>query len=246
KAFNATEAIKDKFHTENINYSSLGRKMAYRQQLASPVSEFLGVTMVAIIVLYGGSLVITNQSELAAAEFIAYIAIFSQLMRPAKAITDSFSTIHSGIAAGERVLKLIDEKPEIQDVPDGVILKDFKESIQLENISFSYPGRPVLKSINLTIQKGKTVALVGPSGGGTPPPTCLSPQFIEAHGGRLSLYGHDLRQVNTDCRRALIGVVSSECLLFNDTIGNNSAFGSPHATMEEIVAAAKIANAHDF
>src|SRR5690554_5244940 len=164
KAFNATEAIKDKFHQENVRYSALGRKMAYRQQLASPVSEFLGVTMVAIIVLYGGSLVINNQSELGAAEFIAYIAIFSQLMRPAKALTDSFSTIHLGIAAGERVLELMDEKPEIQDVPDGLVLKNFGESLHLENISFSYPGRPVLKSINLKIPKGKTVALVGPSG----------------------------------------------------------------------------------
>src|SRR5690606_17516798 len=202
--------------------------------------------MVAIIVFYGGSLVITNQSELAAAEFIAYIAIFSQLMRPAKAITESFSTIHSGIAAGERVLELIDEKPEITDVPDGFILKDFKEAIRLENISFSYPGRTVLQSINLSIPKGKTVALVGPSGGGKSTLMDLIPRFIEAQEGRISIDGHDLRLVNTDSLRALIGVVNQESILFNDTIGNNIAFGSPSATREEIIAAAKIANAHDF
>src|SRR5690606_14865657 len=246
KAFNATEAIKNKFHTENERYSALGRKMAYRQQLASPVSEFLGVTMVAIIVYYGGSLVITNQSELAASEFIAYIAIFSQLMRPAKAITESFSTIHSGIAAGERVLELIDEKPEIIDVPDGVILKDFKEALRLENISFSYPGRTVLQSINLTIPKGKTVALVGPSGGGKSTLMDLIPRFIEAQEGQISIDGHDLRRDNTDSLRALIGVVNQESILFNETIGNNIAFGSPSATREEIIAAAKIANAHEF
>src|SRR5690554_2376715 len=246
KAFNATESIKQKFHNENLNYSNLGRKMAYRQQLASPVSEFLGVTMVAIIVLYGGSLVITNQSELGAAEFIAYIAIFSQLMRPAKAITESFSTIHSGIAAGERVLALMDEKPEITDVPNGVVLKDFKESIQLENISFSYPGRPVLKSINLAIPKGKTVALVGPSGGGKSTLMDLIPRFIEAHEGKITIDGHDLRKVNTDSLRSLIGVVNQESILFNDTIRNNISFGFPEASMEEIIAAAKIANAHDF
>lgn len=246
KAFNATEAIKQKFHNENLNYSNLGRKMAYRQQLASPVSEFLGVTMVAIIVLYGGSLVITNQSELGAAEFIAYIAIFSQLMRPAKAITESFSTIHSGIAAGERVLALMDEKPEITDVPNGVVLREFEESIQLENISFSYPGRPVLKSVNLSIPKGKTVALVGPSGGGKSTLMDLIPRFIEAHDGKITIDGHDLRKVNTDSLRSLIGVVNQESILFNDTIRNNISFGFPEASTEQIIAAAKIANAHDF
>ena len=246
KAFNATEYIKEKFHNENINYSNLGRKMAYRQQLASPVSEFLGVTMVAIIVLYGGSLVMTNQSELGAAEFIAYIAIFSQLMRPAKAITESFSTIHSGIAAGERVLELMDEKPAITDVPNGVVLKTFQDSIRLENISFSYPGRPVLKSVDLVIPKGKTVALVGPSGGGKSTLMDLIPRFIEAQDGKITIDGHDLRKVNTDSLRSLIGVVNQESILFNDTIRNNISFGYPEASMEEIVAAAKIANAHDF
>src|SRR5690554_5000589 len=246
KAFNATEAIKNKFQRENEKYSALGRKMAYRQQLASPVSEFLGVTMVAIIVYYGGSLVITNQSELAASEFIAYIAIFSQLMRPAKALTESFSTIHSGIAAGERVLELIDEKPEITDVPDGVVLEDFKEAIQLQNISFSYPGRKVLQSVNLTIPKGKTVALVGPSGGGKSTLMDLIPRFIESQEGTISIDGNDLRQVQTASLRSLIGMVNQESVLFNDTIGNNISFGSPHATQEEIIAAAKIANAHDF
>ena len=246
KAFNATEAIKQKFQTENENYSALGRKMAYRQQLASPVSEFLGVTMVAIIVYYGGSLVITNQSELAASEFIAYIAIFSQLMRPAKAITESFSTIHSGIAAGERVLELIDEKPAINDVPNGVVLKDFGDKIELKNLSFSYPGRPVLQEVDLTIPKGKTVALVGPSGGGKSTLMDLLPRFIEAQSGEIRIDGHELRQVNTDSLRALIGVVNQESVLFNDTIANNISFGSPSATREQIIAAAKIANAHHF
>ena len=238
KAFNATEYIKEKFHNENINYSNLGRKMAYRQQLASPVSEFLGVTMVAIIVLYGGSLVITNQSELGAAEFIAYIAIFSQLMRPAKALTESFSTIHSGIAAGERVLELMDEKPAITDAPDGVVLRTFKDAIRLENISFSYPGRPVLKSVNLVIPKGKTVALVGPSGGGKSTLMDLIPRFIEAQDGKITIDGHDLRKVNTDSLRSLIGVVNQESILFNDTIFNNIAFNKTDATEEEVIAAA--------
>src|SRR5690606_6510529 len=165
---------------------------------------------------------------------------------PAKAITDSFSTIHSGIAAGERVLELIDEKPEIKDVPDGVVLTDFKESIRLENISFSYPGRPVLQSVNLNIPKGKTVALVGPSGGGKSTLMDLIPRFIEAQHGSIYIDGHELRQVNTDSLRGLLGMVNQESILFNDSIRNNISFGSPQASMDDIVAAAKIANAHDF
>src|SRR5690606_5577255 len=195
--------------------------------------------MVAIIVFYGGSLVITNQSELAASDLIAYIAIFSQLMRPAKALTESFSTIHSGIAAGERVLELIDEKPEITDVPNGVVLEDFKEAIELKNLSFSYPGRPVLQGVTLSIQKGQTVALAGPSWGGKSTLMDLIPRFIEAQSGEILVDGHELRHVRTDSLRALIGVVTQESVLFSDTIANAIAFGSPAATREQVIAAAR-------
>jgi subfamily B ATP-binding cassette protein MsbA len=246
KAFNATEDIKNKFHQENIRYSDLGRKMARRQQLSSPVSEFLGVTMVAIIVLYGGSLILDNQSELTVSKFVGYIAIFSQVMRPAKALTDSFSTIHAGIAAGERVLELIDEKPEIQDAPDAIDLKEFNDSIKLENLSFSYPSRPVLKSINVTIPKGKTVALVGPSGGGKSTLMDLLPRFIDAEEGRVLIDGIDVKQIKQESLWALFGLVNQESMLFNDTIFQNIAFGSPNATMEQVEAAARVANAHEF
>ncbi|KQS26828.1 ABC transporter ATP-binding protein [Dyadobacter sp. Leaf189] len=246
KAFNATEQIKEKFHSENVRYSELGRKMARRQQLSSPVSEFLGVGMVAIIVLYGGSLILDNQSDLSVSKFVAYIALFSQVMRPAKAITDSFSTIHAGIAAGERVLELIDEKPEIKDAPDAIDLKDFKEAIKLEDLSFSYPARPVLSSINVTIPKGKTVALVGPSGGGKSTLMDLLPRFIEAQSGRVTLDGIDVRQIKQESLWALFGLVNQESMLFNDTIFQNIAFGNPDATMEQVEAAARVANAHEF
>lgn len=246
KAFNATEDIKNKFHQENIRYSDLGRKMARRQQLSSPVSEFLGVTMVAIIVLYGGSLILDNQSELTVSKFVGYIAIFSQVMRPAKALTDSFSTIHAGIAAGERVLELIDEKPEIQDTPDAIDLKEFKESIKLENVSFSYPARPVLKNINVTIPKGKTVALVGPSGGGKSTFMDLLPRFIDAEEGRVLIDHIDVKHVKQESLWTLFGLVNQESMLFNDSIFSNIAFGSPGATMEQVEAAARVANAHEF
>lgn len=246
KAFNATELIKDKFHNENVKYSQLGKKMAKRQQLSSPVSEFLGVAMVTGIVLYGGSLIINNQSELSPSDFIAYIALFSQVMRPAKALTNSFSTIHSGLAAGERVLDLIDEKPEIQDVPNAIDLEGFKEKIEIRNLSFSYPGRPVLDNINLIIPKGKTVALVGPSGGGKSTLMDLLPRFIEPQEGVISIDGQDIRKVTMDSLRNIMGLVNQESILFNDTIYNNIAFGTPNASQEEVETAAKIANAHEF
>ncbi|MCF0040921.1 ABC transporter ATP-binding protein [Dyadobacter fanqingshengii] len=246
KAFNATEDIKEKFHQENIRYSELGRKMARRQQLSGPVSEFLGVTMVAIIVLYGGSLILDNQSDLSVSKFVAYIALFSQVMRPAKALTDSFSTIHAGIAAGERVLDLVDEKPEIQDAPDAVDLKEFNHSLKLQNVSFAYQARPVLKSINITIPKGKTVALVGPSGGGKSTLMDLLPRFIDAQEGSVSIDDLNVKQVKMESLWSLFGVVNQESMLFNDTIYNNIAFGNHTATPEQVEAAARVANAHDF
>jgi ATP-binding cassette, subfamily B, bacterial MsbA len=246
KAFNATESIKQKFDDENIRYSELGRKMAARQQLGSPVSEFLGVTMVAVIVLYGGTLILNKQSELSVNEFVAYIAMFSQVIRPAKAITDSFSTIHAGIAAGERVLDLIDEKPEITDAPNAVALDGFHDAIKLENLSFSYPSRPVLKSVDLAIPKGKTIALVGPSGGGKSTLMDLIPRFIEAQEGQITIDGHNIKNVKVDSLRSMIGVVNQDSMLFNDSIFNNIAFGKPDASQQEVEAAARIANAHDF
>ena len=246
KAFNATELIKDRFHQENVRYSQLGKKMAKRQQLSSPVSEFLGVAMVTGIVLYGGSLIINNQSELTPSDFIAYIALFSQVMRPAKALTNSFSTIHSGLAAGDRVLDLIDEQSEINEVPNAVNLKGFDEAIEIKDLSFSYPGRPVLKDINLVIPKGKMVALVGPSGGGKSTLMDLLPRFIEPESGSISIDGHDIRKVSMNSLRGMMGLVNQESILFNDTIHNNIAFGVPGATEKEVEAAARIANAHEF
>jgi len=246
KAFNATEMIKDKFHGENVRFSSLGKKMAKRQQLSSPVSEFLGVAMVSGIVLYGGSLIINNQSELSASDFIAYIALFSQVMRPAKALTNSFSSIHSGLAAGERVLDLIDEKPAIKDKPGAIELKAFGDKIEIKNLSFSYPGRPVLKDINLTIPKGKMVALVGPSGGGKSTMMDLIPRFIEPDKGQVLIDGKDISHVTMNSLRNLMGMVNQESILFNDSIYNNIAFGVPDSTAEQVEAAARIANAHEF
>ena len=246
KAFNAVGFIKEKFNTENHRYSRITRSMAKRQQLASPVSEFLGVSMVVGIVLYGGSLVISNQSDLSPEAFILYIVLFSQVMRPAKAISDSFSNINQGLAAGERVLELIDTKPAIFNSENAAVLNEFNEQITFENVIFAYGDRQVLDGVSFEIKKGTSVALVGPSGAGKSTLMDLIPRFIEPNKGKIVIDGHDIRELTIESLRTQIGFVNQESILFNDTIYNNIAFGKPDATLPEIETAAKIANAHDF
>jgi subfamily B ATP-binding cassette protein MsbA len=220
--------------------------MARRQQAASPVSETLAVAMISCIVLYGGYLILNHKSDLNAGQFIAYIAIFSQVMRPAKAISDSFSGIHSGIAAGERVLALLDEKPAIVDVPDAKPLGEFKKEIEFKDVSFAYGDKKVLQNINISVPKGKTIALVGPSGGGKSTLIDLIPRFIVPQSGQVLIDGVDIATVTVDSVRGLLGIVNQESILFNDSIFGNIAFAKTDATMEEVIAAAKIANAHNF
>src|SRR5690606_24566925 len=195
---------------------------------------------------YGGHLVLTGNGDLSASEFIAYIAIFSQVMRPAKALTDAFSNIHNGIAAGERVLQLIDEKNLVEDKPNAKVVTSFSDKIEFDQVSFSYEEKEVLRDINLSIQKGETVALVGPSGGGKSTLVDLIPRFMDVSAGSIKMDGTDLRDLNQDSLRHLIGVVNQESILFNDTIFNNIAFANTSATEEEVIKAAKIANAHEF
>lgn len=246
KAFNAVSMIKAKFNRENENYTAIMKAMAAKQQLASPVSEFLGVLMVTFIVLYGGSLVLGGDTELTAPAFIAYIGIFSQLTRPAKALSDSFTSINIGLAAGERILELVDMEPVIKDAPDAVTVTGFKDSIRLDNITFSYGERTILDHISLTIPNGKTIALVGPSGGGKSTLMDLLPRFIEPDGGAVYYDGVDIRKITMESLRSQIGFVNQESVLFNDTIFNNIAFGKPGATRGEVEQAARIANAHEF
>lgn len=246
KSFNSVSFVKKRFENENEYYASVMRKMAARQQLGSPVSELLGVTMVAIILLYGGSLVLSGEGSLDASAFITYIGIFSQVMRPAKALTDSFSNIHNGLAAGERVLELIDAKGKVQDKPDAIEVHTFEHQIIFDNVQFAYDEKPILKNINLEINKGETVALVGPSGGGKSTLVDLIPRFMDVNAGAILFDNKDLRDLNQESLRSLIGMVNQESILFNDTVFNNIAFGNESANLEQVEAAARIANAHDF
>ncbi|MGJ1323320.1 ABC transporter ATP-binding protein [Sphingobacterium faecium] len=246
KAFNATSFIKKRFNDENDRYAGIMRSMARRQQMGSPVSELLGVIMVAIILLYGGKLVLSGSSEFSAADFITYIAIFSQVMRPAKALTDSFTNIHNGIAAGERVLELIDTKSEVTDKLNAKKVTDFKKAIEFQYVDFAYGEKNILKHINLIIEKGKTIALVGPSGGGKSTLVDLIPRFMDVTAGQILFDGIDLRDLDQESLRTMIGVVNQESILFNDTIFNNITFSNTSATQQEVENAAKIANAHEF
>ncbi|RZK25368.1 MAG: ABC transporter ATP-binding protein [Flavobacterium sp.] len=246
KAFNASFRIKDKFHAENKFYSNLNRKMARRQQSASPVSQTLGVLVVVFILLYGGSMILSGNSDLEPGKFVIYLATFSQVMQPIKAITDSFSGIHSGIAAGERVLELIDTKPELTNKPDAKVISEFSDKLTLKDISFNYGDKEVLKNISLTIEKGKTVALVGPSGGGKSTLMDLIPRFHDPKNGSIEIDGINYKDLTVESIRNNMGIVNQESFLFNDTIFNNIAFGKPEATEEEVINAAKIANAHEF
>lgn len=246
KAFNAVGFITNRFDEQNRKYSKISRSMAKRQQLASPVSETLGILMVACIVFYGGSLIINNQGNMDGSTFVVYIGVFSQIMRPAKAISTAFSNIHSGVAAGDRVLELIDQQPAITNAPDAITLNGFTNEIRFDGVSFAYGEKKILNNIHLSIPKGSTVALVGPSGGGKSTLMDLIPRFMDPQSGSVLIDGKNLKSVTMESLRALMGVVNQESILFNDTIFNNIAFAKPNATIEEVEAAARIANAHDF
>jgi subfamily B ATP-binding cassette protein MsbA len=246
KAFNALPYVRGKFNSENDNYAKINRSIARRQQLASPVSEFLGVLTLSGILIYGGGLVLDNDASITAAGFITYIGAFSQLLRPAKAISDSFSNINQGLAAGERVLNLMDTKSQINDEAKPVKIADFKENITFKDVDFYYGEKQILNKLNFVLPKGKTVALVGPSGGGKSTLLDLIPRFADPQAGTIALDGVDLKLASQESLRNLMGIVNQESILFNDTIYNNIVFGREGFTQEQVENAARIANAHEF
>ncbi|WP_266203151.1 ABC transporter ATP-binding protein [Pontibacter kalidii] len=246
KAFNAEPFILGKFHDQNNRYARIQRSIANKRDLASPLSEFLGVSVVAGLLLYGGTMVLNNESELSASEFITYIILFSQVLVPAKAMSAAFSNIQRGLVSGDRVLQVIDTEPQIVNKPNAKVLPAFRNEIEFRDVAFAYGNKPVLQDINFRIQKGKTVALVGPSGGGKSTLADLVPRFYDPTGGAILIDGHDIRDYTMESVRAQIGVVTQESILFNDTIFNNIAFNKTDATEEEVIAAARIANAHEF
>ncbi|MBD1398523.1 ABC transporter ATP-binding protein [Pontibacter sp. JH31] len=246
KAFNAEPYILSKFHDQNDRYARIQRSIANKRDLASPFSEFMGVTVVALLLYFGGTMVLNQESELGAAEFITYIILFSQVLVPAKAMSAAFSNIQRGLVSGDRILQVIDTEPKVKDKPNAKVLPEFQHEIEFRDVSFSYGDQTVLQDINLSIQKGKTVALVGPSGGGKSTLADLIPRFYDPTSGSILIDGHDIRDYTMESVRDKMGVVTQESILFNDTIFNNIAFNKTDATEEEVMAAARIANAHEF
>lgn len=246
KAFTATTYILDKFSNEVRFYTRNNFKIAARFNLASPLSEFFGVLVLSAILLIGGQMVLNNNAPLEAAEFLSFLIIFSQVINPAKVISASMSNISRGLASADRVFQLIDSKPTIIEKENALDLDELKSSIEFKDVSFGYEEKLVLKGINMKIKRGEVVALVGPSGGGKSTLADLVPRFYDPVSGKVEIDGHDLKDYKIESIRSLMGIVTQESILFNDTIANNIAFGRPTATAEEIEAAAQIANAHEF
>ena len=246
KAFNARGYILQKMEDENEFHRKVNLSMAYKNELASPVSEFLGVMIIAGIMYFGGTLILEGDDELAASTFLTFLAIFAQIIQPAKAFSNGITSLQKGIASARRIFELIDTEPIIENKPNAITLQSFEQGIEFKNVSFAYEKELVLRNINLRIEKGKTIALVGPSGGGKSTLADLVPRFYDPTEGDVLLDGISLRDYDIESLRKQMGVVTQESILFNDTIFNNIAFGMPNVTQDAVEQAARIANAHDF
>jgi ATP-binding cassette, subfamily B, bacterial MsbA len=246
KAFIAEKFISNKFEDENQAYRKSLYSYSSRRELANPFSEFIGVTMVASLLFFGGSLILTDSSSLSASTFIAYIAVFSQVVRPAKDISQAISQAQRGLVSGQRVMDLLNQNTNLKDASNATTLSSFENEIIFENVSFSYTDeKTTLNKINLRIPKGKTIALVGNSGGGKSTLADLAIRFYDPQSGAITIDGHNLKNITQESLRDKMGIVTQEAILYNDTIFNNIAFGR-NSTKEEVEAAAKIANAHEF
>lgn len=247
KGYNAASIILNKFVSINDKFSNLVLSMARRQQLASPMSEFLGITAVAVILVFGGMLVNDPHSGVTGSGFIAFIAAFSQITRPLRSFIDQFAHINQGVAAGERIFAIVDALNEVEDMPDAKEFEGLKDSIEINNIHFSYDGaREVINNISIRVRKGETVALVGPSGGGKSTLSELIPRYYDVNNGEILFDGVNVKNIKQESLRARMSIVAQDTILFNDTIEGNILMGRPSATREEVIEAAKIANAHNF
>jgi subfamily B ATP-binding cassette protein MsbA len=246
KAFNAIDYVNERFHKTNREYTKIMTRLYRKRDLASPMSEFLGAIVMVIVVWYGGRIVLSSDSSLSGSVFIVYLGIFSQLIPPSKSITQAVYNIQKGSASVERIQQVLNAPEVIEEKPDAKQLKEFLSDIEYSDLSFKYDNDDVLKNINLKIEKGKTIAIVGASGGGKSTMVDLLPRFYDCTKGELLIDGVNIKDYVISDIRNMMGIVTQESILFNDTVFNNIAFGMEDATEEDVVEAAKIANAHEF
>lgn len=246
KAFNAETKMNDRFNSELYDYRHIMNRLMRRRELAHPLSELLGTIVIIIVVWYGGTLILSNNSELTGTEFIAYLAIFYQIINPAKAFTTALYSIQKGLASMDRIDKILLADVTIPEKANAKTISTLTNSIEYRNVTFAYDEKTVLNEVSLQIPKGKTIALVGQSGSGKTTFVDLLPRFYDVNKGQILIDGVDIRDLKLHDLRNLMGNVNQEAILFNDSIYNNIAFGVENASMPEVIAAAKVANAHDF
>jgi ATP-binding cassette, subfamily B, bacterial MsbA len=246
KAFNSEGLLKNRFFSNNETLLTVKNKIGYRRDLASPMSEFLGVIIFTLILYFGGVLVLSNQYALTGSLLLTYLGVFYNMINPTKTLSTSFSNMRKGAAAIDRIEEILKTQNTVDDNENGRRLEAFNNSIELRNVSFSYDGVDVLKNINLKIEKGKTIALVGSSGAGKSTLADLIPRFHDVSSGELLIDSVNIRDYSLKSVREQISIVTQEPILFNDTIANNIRIGKQTAGTEEIEKAAEIANAYNF
>lgn len=246
KAFNAEEKVKRRFHEENEEFFDISNSISRRQELAHPMSEFLGTIAIAIVLWFGGSLILGGYSSMNAASFIYYMVIFYSIINPAKDLSKAVYAIQKGLASMERIDKILNTDNPIKDPDEPHEITHLRGDISYQNVSFSYGEHEVIHEIDLDIPAGATVALVGQSGSGKSTLADLLPRFYDVQSGRITIDGIDIRGLRVHDLRGFMGNVNQEAILFNDSFYNNITFGVKDATMEQVIEAAKIANAHEF
>ncbi|MBQ7774176.1 MAG: ABC transporter ATP-binding protein [Bacteroidales bacterium] len=246
KAFNAQKYVNDNFEETNAMHKASSRNMFNRQEMASPLSEFLGISVAAAVLFYGGWLQLTGQLGMDMPAFVVYIGFYWRVLEPAKAMSKAYASIQRGMVSGKRLFAILDVENPIKESPDAVELEGFNDRIEFRNVNFAYGQEPVLKNINLEIKKGRMVAIVGPSGGGKSTMADLLPRFYDIVDGEILMDGKNIKDYKLDSLISVMGIVTQEAILFNDTVYNNIMFGMEGVTEDDVIRAAKIANAHDF
>ena len=247
KAFGMEEYEIKRFKEGEKNYFTLLMSLARRRALASPITEMIGIITITIILFFVGSQIVRGKSDMTPGAFFVYLGIFFQMMPSLKLFGQVFNSIHEGIAASSRVFEILDTQPKIYDLPDAIELKSFKKNIEFKNVCFRYDKSDlILSNINLEINKGEIIAIVGLSGAGKSSLVDLIPRFYDIESGSLLIDSNDIRKIKISSLRSLMGIVTQETILFNDSIKNNIAYGMKDIAFDKITEASKAANAHIF